>query len=339
MFFPTQQNVLFHTGPYIDSWYWFPIKFQKTTETYPRYPKVQIWKDCLPKEVTQDPGYVGIFLDDCKKRLCRSVPDCRTLNAQPQRHVVLKKQGRLTGCDEQCFIRFMFSPLCVYSYVSSPKHHAQTWHTCMTLFSHSVPVSNSAFIPIPLPSTSCCKGHGPLFPISSFASLPETSTKRKVEAQKSSNVTLPSPGAGREQDQWFAASKPSALVKWEKDGRPRGCLQPIKTAIIGFLHKFPCTSLGQLHGLRSCWKGRGGRLIDLSHKQYESGKRVEHIYTIKASMRWMVLLLHCDYTALRGLLVSQALSWNWWYVGLLSSCLRGQLINIIFVFHASPKNI
>lgn len=184
MFFPTQQNVLFHTGPYIDSWYWFPIKFQKTTETYPRYPKVQIWKDCLPKEVTQDPGYVGIFLDDCKKRLCRSVPDCRTLNAQPQRHVVLKKQGRLTGCDEQCFIRFMFSPLCVYSYMSSPKHHAQTWHTCMTLFSHSVPVSNSAFIPIPLPSTSCCKGHGPLFPISSFASLPETSTKRKAEAQK-----------------------------------------------------------------------------------------------------------------------------------------------------------
>ena len=129
-------------------------------------------------------GYVGIFLDDYKKRLCRSVPDCRTLNAQPQRHVVLKKQGRLTGCDEQCFIRFMFSPLCVYSYMSSPKHHAQTWHACMTLFSHSVPVSNSAFIPIPLPSTSCCKGHGPLFPISSFASLPETSTKRKAEAQK-----------------------------------------------------------------------------------------------------------------------------------------------------------
>lgn len=177
------------------------------------------------------------------------------------------------------------------------------------------------------------------FPDLFICKLARNLNKKKSRSSKASNVTLPSPGAGREQDQWFAASKPSALVKWEKDGRPRGCLQPIKTAIIGFLHKFPCTSLGQLHGLRSCWKGRGGRLIDLSHKQYESGKRVEHIYTIKASMRWMVLLLHCDYTALRGLLVSQALSWNWWYFGLLSSCLRGQLINIIFVFHASPKNI
>ncbi len=44
--------------------------------------------------------------------------------------------------------------------------------------------------------------------------------------------------------------------------KPRGCLLPTKTLPMAFLHTFPCTSLGQVPGLRSCSKGKGGSLIE-----------------------------------------------------------------------------
>ena len=52
----------------------FPRKFQQTPGTYPRYPKTQIWKDCLHEQVVEGPGYVPGVCWSFLQYLCIPLP-------------------------------------------------------------------------------------------------------------------------------------------------------------------------------------------------------------------------------------------------------------------------